>query len=201
MTTSAGFARVIKVGRRHCGVPCWEGYFAWLDHIWTAAGCAHPIRLYGDLRVIDSATGELLRSYTTRDMPDQVIYKACGNRRHQACPSCAETYRRDAYHVIRSGLVGGKGIPETVAAHPAVFATFTAPSFGPVHTRAEPRGVEQRGRGAVAAHQAGHRTPPRPARPPPWRATGVGPRQQRPPSRPFPGPGLSRQSRRIPGTR
>jgi hypothetical protein len=32
-------------------------------------------------------------------------------------------------------LVGGKGIPEHVSGHPAVFATFTAPSFGPVHTR------------------------------------------------------------------
>ena len=33
------------------------------------------------------------------------------------------------------GLAGGKGIPETVAAHPCVFATLTAPSFGPVHAR------------------------------------------------------------------
>lgn len=30
---------------------------------------------------------------------------------------------------------GGKGMPESVAVHPCVFATFTAPSFGPVHTR------------------------------------------------------------------
>src|SRR6185437_8451952 len=33
------------------------------------------------------------------------------------------------------GLAGGKGIPETIAAHPCVFATLTAPSFGPVHYR------------------------------------------------------------------
>ena len=112
-----------------------EGYFDWLDHIWPAAGCTHPIRLHGDLRVIDPRTGELLRSVSTLGMPDQVIYKACGNRRTAVCPSCAETYRRDAYQVIRSGLVGGKGVPDTVATHPAVFATFTAPSFGPVHTR------------------------------------------------------------------
>jgi hypothetical protein len=112
-----------------------DGYFAWLDHVWPAAGCAHPVRLHGDLRVIDATTGELLRAYTTDAMPDQVIYKACGNRRTEACPSCAETYRRDAYQVIRAGLVGGKGIPETAASHPAVFATFTAPSFGPVHAR------------------------------------------------------------------
>ena len=78
----------------------------------------------------------LLRSVSTLGMPDRVIYKACGNRRTAACPSCAETYRRDAYHLIRSGLIGGKGVPETVATHPAVFATFTAPSFGTVHTRA-----------------------------------------------------------------
>ncbi|GHE34491.1 hypothetical protein GCM10018782_05940 [Streptomyces griseoaurantiacus] len=37
--------------------------------------------------------------------------------------------------MITSGLRGGKGIPEHVAAHPRVFATFTAPSFGPVHNR------------------------------------------------------------------
>lgn len=104
-----------------------QDYFTWLDHIWSAAGCRHPVRLHGDLRVIDTRTGELLRSYSTEAMPDRVIYKACGNRRSAACPSCAETYRRDAYHVIRSGLIGGKGVPETVSAHPAVFATFTAP--------------------------------------------------------------------------
>ena len=113
-----------------------DGYFGWLDHIWSAAGCTHPVRLYGDLRIIDPRTGELLRSVSTLGMPDRVIYKACGNRRTAACPSCAETYRRDAYQLIRSGLTGGKGVPETVATHPAVFATFTAPSFGTVHTRA-----------------------------------------------------------------
>jgi hypothetical protein len=32
-------------------------------------------------------------------------------------------------------LAGGKGIPETITAHPCVFATLTAPSFGPVHSR------------------------------------------------------------------
>ncbi len=68
-------------------------------------------------------------------MPDGIIYKACGNRRTSACPSCAETYRRDAFQLLRAGLIGGKGIPEDIATHPAVFATFTAPSFGVVHAR------------------------------------------------------------------
>jgi hypothetical protein len=92
--------------------------------------------LYGQIRHIDTATGELLRDIPTDTLPDNTVYKPCGNRRATACPGCADTYRRDAFHLIRAGLVGGKGIPETVAGHPAVFATFTAPSFGPVHTRA-----------------------------------------------------------------
>src|SRR5690606_23681918 len=74
-------------------------------------------------------------SVRTADLPDGQIYKPCGNRRSSVCPSCAHTYQRDAYHLLRAGLAGGKGIPESVATHPAVFATFTAPSFGPVHTR------------------------------------------------------------------
>lgn len=110
-------------------------YFDWLDHIWPAAGCAHPIRLHGDMHIIDRATGEIIRTSRTSDMPDRIIYKSCGNRRTSACPSCAETYRRDAYHIIRSGLIGGKGIPDKVARHPAVFATFTAPAWGAVHAR------------------------------------------------------------------
>ena len=64
-----------------------------------------------------------------------MIYLPCGDRRASVCPACAETYRADTYQLIRAGLAGGKGMPESVAVHPCVFATFTAPSFGPVHTR------------------------------------------------------------------
>ena len=111
------------------------GYDAWLDHVWHAAACTRPVRLRGAIRHVDAATGELLRTIPTLGMPDGVIYKPCGNRRVTTCPGCAETYRRDAYHLIRAGLIGGKGIAADVATHPAVFATFTAPSFGLVHTR------------------------------------------------------------------
>jgi hypothetical protein len=111
-------------------------YTAWLDHIWPAAACTHPIRLHGVIRRVDASTGEILTDiHTEHDLPDGVIYTACGNRRARSCPGCAETYRRDAFQLIRAGLTGGKGVPAHVATHPAVFATFTAPSFGPVHTR------------------------------------------------------------------
>jgi hypothetical protein len=110
-------------------------YFGWLDHISSAAGCSHPIRLAGRVTTLDTTIGAITTSLSTEDVPDGVIYKNCGNRRASICPSCSVTYRRDAYQLIRAGLVGGKGIPTTVARHPAIFATFTAPGFGPVHTR------------------------------------------------------------------
>ncbi|HEY3008753.1 MAG TPA: replication initiator [Micromonosporaceae bacterium] len=112
------------------------GYRAWLNHIRAAAGCTRPIRLTGAVDVVDPATGERTPGLPTAHLPDGVIYKACGNRRGTVCPSCAETYQRDAYHLLRAGMVGGKGVPYTVSVHPAVFATLTAPSFGLVHTRA-----------------------------------------------------------------
>ena len=39
-----------------------------------------------------------------------------------------------------AGLVGGKGVPESVAGRPVLFATLTAPSFGAVHRRPRPGG-------------------------------------------------------------
>lgn len=77
----------------------------------------------------------MLESRSTETLPDGVIYVPCGDRRASVCPACAETYRADTYQLIRAGLIGGKGLPATVASHPVIFATLTAPAFGPVHTR------------------------------------------------------------------
>ncbi|MDM4783051.1 MULTISPECIES: replication initiator [unclassified Micromonospora] len=110
-------------------------YFGWLEHVRAAAGCTRPIRLSGSLLTVDGSTGRILDSRHTDAMPDAAIYTACGNRRATVCPACAHTYQRDAFQLLRAGLVGGKGVPESVASHPAVFATFTAPSFGTVHAR------------------------------------------------------------------
>lgn len=110
-------------------------YRRWLDHVSSARGCERPIRLAGHLHTLNPATGEVLSSRSTETLPDGVIFVPCGNRRASVCPACAETYRADTYHLIKAGLVGGKGVPDTVATHPVVFATFTAPAFGPVHSR------------------------------------------------------------------
>ena len=112
-----------------------DDYQHWLSTALAAGGCVRPVRLSGTIRDIDTATGEILRDLNTGDLPDQAIYIPCGDRRASVCPPCADTYRADTYQLIRAGLAGGKGIPESVAIHPCVFATFTAPSFGPVHTR------------------------------------------------------------------
>jgi hypothetical protein len=103
-------------------------------------GCLQPVLLRGRVDHIDGATGELLHRYTTVHEPGGVLPIACKTRRASQCPPCAEVYRADTYQVIRTGLSGGKGIPTTVASHPSVFTTLTAPSFGPVHSRREKDG-------------------------------------------------------------
>jgi hypothetical protein len=112
-----------------------DDYDRWLNTALVAGGCVRPVRLRGTVRDVDTTTGEILHGLDTEDLPDKAMYVPCGDRRASVCPPCAETYRADTYQLIRAGLAGGKGMPESLAAHPCVFATFTAPSFGPVHTR------------------------------------------------------------------
>jgi hypothetical protein len=100
--------------------------------------CARPVRLQGHIEVCEG--GGRRRVWSTAREPDGILRKACGNRREAVCPQCAERYRGDAYQLMAAGLRGGKGVPESVVEHPAVFFTLTAPSFGPVHTR--PRGAD-----------------------------------------------------------
>jgi hypothetical protein len=106
----------------------------------TLGGCTRPVRLDGHRTeyAVDTTTGEIgrvLHHLDSADLPAGQLLVRCNNRRATRCPACAETYRRDTFHLITAGLRGGKGLPEQVATHPRVFATFTAPSFGPVHNR------------------------------------------------------------------
>jgi len=112
-----------------------DDYHEWLSGAKAAGGCVRPIRLRGTIRNVDAGTGEVLTALDTEDTPDKAIYLPCGDRRASVCPPCAATYRSDTYQLIRAGLAGGKGMPTSVVTHPCVFATFTAPSFGPVHSR------------------------------------------------------------------
>ncbi|MFC4503213.1 MULTISPECIES: replication initiator protein RepSA [Streptomyces] len=107
------------------------------DQIRRTGGCSDPVHLQGATVTRDRATGHVLHAYDTDNEPGGRLRIACGNRRASRCPSCAWTYAGDTYHLIRAGLVGdpAKGTPHTVRDHPRVFATLTAPSFGPVHNR------------------------------------------------------------------
>jgi hypothetical protein len=112
-----------------------HGYARWAELVAQAGYCHHPIRLVGRVEHADRQTGEIRTVYDSKREPDGVLLKACGTRRESRCPSCAATYRADAYQLLAAGLKGGKGVPDTVAQHPRLFVTFTAPSFGRVHTR------------------------------------------------------------------
>jgi hypothetical protein len=111
------------------------GYDRWAEQVAATGYCAHPVRLRGRVEHADPATGELRTVYATEREPDATLLKACGNRRASVCPSCSATYQADTFQLLAAGLRGGKGIPETVAGHPRLFVTFTAPSFGRVHSR------------------------------------------------------------------
>jgi hypothetical protein len=110
-------------------------YDRWAEQVAATGYCAHPVRLRGWVEHADRSTGEVRTVYATDREPDATLLKACGNRRAAVCPSCSATYQADSFQLLAAGLRGGKGIPETVAGHPRLFVTFTAPSFGKVHSR------------------------------------------------------------------
>jgi len=102
----------------------------WLQQVRRTGACRHPVRLRGVVVRGDE------RVYSTADEPDGALMVRCGNRREACCPSCAHEYRGDMWQLVYAGMAGGrKGVPEQVAKHPQVFASLTAPSFGPVHSR------------------------------------------------------------------
>ncbi|MER7506885.1 replication initiator protein RepSA [Streptomyces lavendulae] len=113
------------------------GYARWEDQIRRTGGCSDPIHITGWSVAKDKTSGEVLHRYSTENEPGARLRIACGNRRASRCPACAWTYSGDTYHLIRAGLAGDdrRNIPAAVREHPRVFATLTAPSFGPVHNR------------------------------------------------------------------
>jgi len=89
--------------------------------------CAHPIFL--------RASGTIDRRSTRISAEDYLgrIARPCGSRVREYCEACSYLYFGDSLAIVRTGLIGGKGVPEAVGTHPKVFLTLTAPSYGPVH--------------------------------------------------------------------
>jgi hypothetical protein len=100
------------------------GFESWWRKAENVGFCANPIHLIG--------TDTFGRAH-------QVLTR-CNNRRAVACPSCSDLYARDTWQLVHAGLHGGHhDMPSTVAEHPQVFVTLTAPSFGAVHTTGDDR--------------------------------------------------------------
>ncbi len=108
-----------------------------VELIRRTGGCTSPIRLVGESIAASASSGEVLARRSTDAEAPGFVLTECGNRRASRCPPCSEIYRRDAYFLVAAGLTGSeaKGVPASVASHPVVFATLTAPSFGAVHRR------------------------------------------------------------------
>lgn len=115
--------------------------------------CSNPVRLRGHSTTFDKGTGEAVGQFSSEGMPLGVLHLRCGNRRDSKCPSCSRLYAADTFHLIRCGVVGGKGVPEHVVDNPLAFATLTAPSFGSVHGLREGRRCHPRsGAKSVCPH-------------------------------------------------
>jgi hypothetical protein len=109
------------------------GFDVWAAGVARIGGCAHPLHMRGRTTVTDPA-GQVVAEYTSRDRPGGVVLVGCGNRRAAVCPACARLYWGDTYALVRAGLLGGKGVPESVSGHVRLFVTLTAPGFGAVHS-------------------------------------------------------------------
>jgi hypothetical protein len=98
--------------------------FELLNEITSAGGCSHPVRLKGEF--VNTVTGEVNQ---------RQLRVACKDRRAVVCSACSHLYQADAWIMVSAGLIGGKGVPESVLSHPRLFMTLTAPSYGAVHTK------------------------------------------------------------------
>ncbi|HEY9472523.1 MAG TPA: replication initiator, partial [Mycobacteriales bacterium] len=103
----------------------------WAEQVTRCGYCTRPVRLRGT--VTRTAADGRRSTYSTNDEPDRTLLIRCGNRRASVCPSCSYEYAGDMWQLLYAGAAGGrKGVPDSIRAHPLVFATLTAPGFGPV---------------------------------------------------------------------
>lgn len=92
-------------------------YDKWWSGVVASGYCTSPIHLNRN-----TATG-----------PQNTLVK-CKNRRADICPICSDLYAGDTWQLVHAGIGGGHNVPSSVAQHPLVFVTLTAPSFGQAHS-------------------------------------------------------------------
>lgn len=106
--------------------------------IYRIGGCENPVWLRGATLVRAVQSGLVVAQFTSAGTPFEAVPIRCMNRRASRCRSCARLYKGDTYQLVLAGLVGGKGVPDTVRLSPKVFLTLTAVSFGAVHRHVDP---------------------------------------------------------------
>ena len=90
-----------------------DDYWPWLGHVASAAGCTQPIRLAGTINHVDADTGRILdQPHTGRHARRGPLQGVRQPPRVASARPAAKTYQRDAYQLVRAGLVGGKGVPD-----------------------------------------------------------------------------------------
>jgi hypothetical protein len=123
-------SQVVEEIVQRAGRPDFE---RWSEQLHRCGYCSRPVRLRG--RVVHQSASGRRSAYSTDGEPDRVLMIRCGNRRAAVCPSCSWEYAGDMWQLLYAGAAGGrKGVPDSIRSHPLVFATLTAPGFGPVHT-------------------------------------------------------------------
>lgn len=110
-----------------------RGFLNWTDQAERVHFCARPIHLKGSSPTVDRQTGEIISSFGNPSGEGTETLLPCGNRRKSKCPACSRLYARHMFEMIRTGMLGGKNVPEQVRDNPTIFLTLTAPSFGSVH--------------------------------------------------------------------
>ncbi|MEU4801228.1 replication initiator [Actinosynnema sp. NPDC023587] len=146
MTTAALVSRLSTEDERLTNLLRSNGYRSWRRKVESVGGCARPVRLIGSTRMEDASVGVVLDGF------EGSLLVPCGNRREAVCEPCSARYASDTFHLVRAGLTGGKGVPETVSGHVRVFATLTAPSFGRVHNQPRTRSGKARACGCGEFH-------------------------------------------------
>jgi hypothetical protein len=81
-----GFEELPKWMRQVADKAGQRGFERWHQMVAGTGGCTtQPIRLVGDSMTVDTSTGEVLDTYSTRDEPTEYLLVACGNRRASRC--------------------------------------------------------------------------------------------------------------------
>ena len=98
-----------------------------------AGGCERPVRLRGQMAMLDTRTGDVVSGHGSAAELDGFTYVKCRNRRASVCATCSHEYKGDAWHLLVCGLAGGKGVPEGVADSPCTAPNDGAVSVANVH--------------------------------------------------------------------